>query len=126
MTSTVVHCVRTIPASGDMVWQVIGGFDVSWHPGVARCELIRATDGALLRNFTDRDGGVYEERRTYLSDTDRVLCYTLIKGIDGIVDYAARIEVTERDGEALVSWHASISASRSRTLVKLLMVANRR
>ena len=114
MATSVVHCVRTIPASGGTVWQVIGGFDVSWHPGVASCELIRAADGALVRSFTDNDGGAYEERRTYLSDTDRVLCYTLIKGIDGIVDYAARIEVTEKDGEALVSWHASISASSDR------------
>ena len=81
MPTSVVHCVRTIPAPGGTVWQVIGGFDVSWHPGVASCELIRAADGALVRSFTDRDGGVYEERRTYLSDTDRVLCYTLIKAL---------------------------------------------
>ena len=114
MAATVVHCVRTIPAAGDTVWQVIGSFDVSWHPSIASCELVRAADGALLRSFTDHDGGIYEERRTYLSDTDRVLCYTLIKGIDGIIDYAARIEVTEKDGEALVSWHASISASSHR------------
>ncbi|MEP6020151.1 MAG: alpha/beta fold hydrolase [Paracoccaceae bacterium] len=117
MTSTAVNCIRTIPASGDAVWQVIGGFDVSWHPGVASCELIRAADGALLRNFTDRDGSLYEERRTYLSDTDRVLCYTLIKGVDGIIDYTARIEVTEKEGEALVSWHATITASSDRIKV---------
>ncbi len=114
MATSVVHCVRTIPASSDAVWKMLGGFDVSWHPGVASCELIRAADGALLRSFTDDDGGIYEERRTYLSDTDRVLCYTLTKGIDGIVDYTARIEVTEKDGEALVSWYASISASSDR------------
>ena len=114
VASTVVHCVRTIPASGDAVWRAIGSFDVSWHPSIASCNLIRAADGALVRSFTDHDGCVYEERRTYLSDTDRVLCYTLIKGIDGILNYAARIEVTEKDGEALVSWHASISASADR------------
>ena len=114
MTSSVVNCIRKIPASSGAVWQVIGGFDISWHPGVASCDLIRAADGALLRSFTDRDGDEYEERRTYLSDTDHVLCYTLIKGVDGLIDYAARIEVTEQDGEALVSWHAKISASNHR------------
>ena len=114
MATTIVHCIRTIPVSADAVWQVIGGFDVSWHPGVASCALIRAADSALMRSFTDQSGGTYEERRRYLSDTDRVLCYTLTKGIEGLLDYSARIEVTEKDGDALVSWHARISATSDR------------
>ena len=52
-----------------MVWNVISTFDVSWHPNIVRCDLIRAEDGALVRNFTDTDGKVYEERRIYKSDT---------------------------------------------------------
>lgn len=97
-----------------MVWNVISTFDVSWHPNIVRCDLIRAEDGALVRNFTDTDGKVYEERRIYKSDTDRVLCYALINGIDGISEYAARIEVTEKDGAALVSWNADIRATSDR------------
>lgn len=114
MPSATAHCVRTLKVSAADVWRVLGTFDVSWHPGIAECALLRAPDGALLRVFTDVDGGEYEERRTYLSDTDRVLCYTLTKGIDGLLNYAARVEVTEKDGGAVVTWHASISAASKR------------
>lgn len=114
MPTTSVHAIRALPASAEDVWRVLGTFDVSWHPGIADCALLRAPDGALMRCFTDVDGGEYEERRTYLSDTDRVLCYTLTKGIDGILDYTARVEVTEKDGHALVTWNARISAHSDR------------
>ncbi len=93
---------------------MLGTFDVSWHPDVAHCTLLRAGDGALLRAFTDQDGKAYEERRSYISDTDRVLCYTLVKGIDGILSYRARIEVTDTAGGTLVTWHADITASADR------------
>ena len=114
MAKTTVHCVRKVPAKADAVWAVIGKFDVSWHPIVSNCDLVRSKDGALLRCFADTQGNTYEEQRTYLSDTDRVLCYTLTKGIDGLLNYAARVEVTSKDGGALVSWHATISASADR------------
>ena len=89
-------------------------FDVSWHPKIAECELLRAPRGGLMRCFTDLDGGTYEERRTYLSDTDRVFCYRLTKGIDGLLNYAARVEVTQKDVGAVVTWHARISAASDR------------
>ena len=114
MAQTAVHSVRKIPASPDAVWGVIGTFDASWHPGVAECNLLRAADGALLRSFKDQDGTPYEERRSYISDTDRVLCYRLLKGIDDILNYAARVEVTETESGSMVSWHAEISASAER------------
>jgi len=114
VAATSVQCVRRLPVSAEAVWQVIGSFDVSWHPGIALCELVRTSGGALMRSFTDVEGSTYEERRTYHSDTDRVLCYTLTKGIEGILNYAARVEVTEENGAALVSWHASITASADR------------
>ena len=109
-----VHCVRTIPVPAVSVWKVIATFDLAWHPVVSHCELIRGVDGALVRNFTDQNGHSYEERRTYFSETDRVLSYVLTKGIVGILSYAARIEVTEKDGSAIVSWTAKISAPRDR------------
>jgi len=112
--SASVHCVRTLKASAADVWRVLGTFDVSWHPGIAECALLRAPDGALMRVFTDVDGGEYEERRTYLSDTDRVLCYALTKGVDGLLNYAARVEVTENNDGAVVTWHAEISAASGR------------
>jgi pimeloyl-ACP methyl ester carboxylesterase/AcrR family transcriptional regulator len=114
MAKTTVHCLRKIPVDPDHLWTVLGTFDLSWHPNVASCDLLRSPDGALIRNFKDTDGQIYEERRTYLSDTDRVLCYAIDSGIDGIQSYAARVEVTETDTGSLITWHADIAAATSR------------
>jgi len=114
MTRTAVHCSRKIPVDPDRLWRVLGTFDLSWHPHVASCDLVRSPQGTLLRSFQDRNGQVYEERRSYLSDTDRVLCYELESGIDGIQSYAARVEVTATDGGSLVTWHADIAAVSAR------------
>jgi len=114
MATSAVHCVRKIAALPDAVWAVLGSFDVSWHPYIAHCTVLRDADGALLRSFADQDGTVYEERRSYISDTDRVLCYTLVKGIEGILTYNARIEVTEDSGASVVTWSATIAAPADR------------
>ncbi|EBA02292.1 putative hydrolase [Rhodobacterales bacterium HTCC2150] len=114
MTRTTVHCLRKIPVDPDRLWVVLGTFDLSWHPFVASCDLLRSPQGALLRSFTDGDGQTYEERRTYLSDRERVLCYELESGIDGIQSYAARIEVTKADEGSLITWHADIVAVSDR------------
>ena len=103
-----------MPHSADAVWTVLGAFDNGWHPFIAECTLLRSPEGALLRRFTDTDGQSYQERRTYLSETDRVLCYQMDHGIDGAQSYTARIEVTP-DGEGcVVSWRAHIVASAAR------------
>lgn len=114
MAKSVVHCVRKLPTRPDNVWGVLGTFDLSWHPYVASCDLMRAAEGALVRRFSDTDGQIYEERRTYLSDTDRVLNYEMDSGIEGIQTYAARVEVTETDSGSLITWHADIAAGSDR------------
>ena len=114
MTAATVHCLRKIPVDPDRLWNVLGTFDLSWHPYVASCDLVRSAQGALLRSFKDSDGQVYEERRTYLSDTDRVLNYELDSGIDGIQSYAARVEVTRNADGSLITWHADIAAGAAR------------
>jgi len=114
MTKATVHCLRKIAVDPDRLWRVLGTFDLSWHPYVASCDLVRSPNGALLRSFKDSDGLIYEERRTYLSDTDYVLNYELESGIDGIQSYAARIEVTKDGDGSLVTWHADIAAGAAR------------
>jgi pimeloyl-ACP methyl ester carboxylesterase/AcrR family transcriptional regulator len=114
MTQATVHCLRKIPVDPDRLWGVLGTFDLSWHPFVESCDLVRSAQGALLRSFNDSEGQTYEERRTYLSDTDRVLNYELDSGIDGIQSYAARVEIT-RDGDgSRITWHADIAAGAAR------------
>lgn len=114
MAKTTVQCLRKIPVDPDRLWAVLRTFDLSWHPHVSSCELVRDAQGALVRNFRDLDDQVYEERRTYLSDTDRVFAYDMDSGIDGIQSYAARVEVTASDGGSLVAWHADIVAGSER------------
>ena len=110
MSRATVHCLRKIPVDPDRLWDVLGTFDVSWHPHVESCNLVRSPRGALLRNFSDSDGKIYEERRTYLSDTDRVLNYELDSGIDDLQSYEARVEVTPDKNGSLITWHADIAA----------------
>ena len=114
MPRTTVLARRTFSLAPDAVWQVLGSFDVSWHPGVAECTLLRGADGALVRSFVDLEGQAYEERRTYLSNTDRVLAYQMDRGIAGLQRYAARVEVTPAGAGSLVTWSAEIVAASDR------------
>ena len=114
MARSSVYCVRKFSTSADEVWDVLGTFDVSWHPAVAQCDLLRSAEGTLVRCFSDQDGNLYEEQRNYVSDTDRTLCYTLTKGISGLLKYSARVEVTQEEDGALVTWTANIIASADR------------
>lgn len=109
-----VHCIRKLACSADDIWAVLGDFDLSWHPFVTSCTLLRDDHGAVLRDFETSDGGHLIERRCYVSDTGRVLCYTALSGIEGALSYAARVEVTV-DGEGcLITWHADITAQSDR------------
>lgn len=113
MPTRAVHTMRKLTPDADRVWSYLSDFDLGWHPGVARCALRRGPDGAVLREFSDADGQSYLEQRTYFSNSDRVLNYRLLSGIEGAQSYAARVEVTPGDG-AVITWRAEISASAER------------
>jgi len=85
-----VQCKRWLSAASAEVWAVLKSFDLSWHPFVTSCSLLRDETGAVLRDFETSDGGRMIERRSYISDTDRVLCYEAISGIEGAFGYRAR------------------------------------
>ena len=74
MPSENVHCIRNLDASPDVIWAGLKDFDLQWHPAVTECKLLRDETGALLRVFSDADGGNYVEQRTYISNSDRVMC----------------------------------------------------
>ncbi|MDG2451959.1 MAG: alpha/beta fold hydrolase [Paracoccaceae bacterium] len=114
MPVTSVHCVRKVAASADAVWAVLRDFDNGWHPYVASCSLSRSATGAVLREFEVSDGARLVEQRTYFSDTDRVLCYTALSGVEGVFNYAARLEVTFDGAQSTIVWHAHIVARSDR------------
>lgn len=109
-----VHCIRKLNADTDDVWAVLRAFDLNWHPFVETCTLVRSPTGALLRTFTTTDGGQLVEQRSYISDTDRVLCYTALSGIAGVLSYNARVEVTPESDGCVITWHAEIAAKSDR------------
>ncbi|MGB0440126.1 MAG: alpha/beta fold hydrolase, partial [Paracoccaceae bacterium] len=109
-----VRCRRTINSAPEDVWACLRGFDLNWHPFVVSCSLKPGPDGAVWRDFTTSDGGHLVEQRTYISDADRVLCYTARSGIDGVISYHARIAVIHEGGHSCVTWQADIVAARAR------------
>ncbi len=114
MPAEQVQCSRKLDAAPDDVWAVLRGFDIGWHPMVASCTLLRGRAGAVTRAFTTTDGGQMVEQRSYLSDTDRVLRYTALSGIEGAFGYAASVEVTGKNGTSTVTWQANITARADR------------
>lgn len=115
MPQTVVHCQSQLNMGADAVWSALRDFDLAWHPGIKTCKVLDDANGSLLRQFTDSDGNAYIEERTYVSDTDRVLCYRLRSGIEGALSYHARVEViNEGKARSAIIWRAEIAASKER------------
>ena len=115
MPQRTVDTRAQLEPAASTVWSALKGFDLGWHPGVDSCALRRAPNGTRVRDFTDLDGRQYVEERTYVSDTDRVLCYRLTSGIEGILSYAARVDVSEgENGGSTIRWRADISADAAR------------
>jgi len=91
------------------VWQRLESFDVSWHPLVENCAVSSRGDGAVIREFVGTDGIRLTEQRTYISDTDKVLRYKAVSGMDGALGYDASVRV---DGSDVV-WEAEITGPRA-------------
>jgi len=102
-----------VAASADAVWAMAREFCVPWHPAIAS---MKAEPGVPeTRRFTVKgEDTVYRERLTYRSDSDRVLAYTALEGIEGADRYAARLSVAETETGASILWTADITARADR------------
>ncbi len=109
-----VQISRQVSATAEAVWQRLCSFDLTWHPDVVQCDLLRSANGSLVRNFSDQNGKTYSEERTYASDSDRVLRYRLTSGIEGVFRYEARVSVSEVSGGSDIMWRVEIDASDDR------------
>lgn len=102
-----------VTADADAVWAMARDFLSPWHPAIARIEAEPGT--AETRRFTVRgEDTVYRERLTYRSDSDRVLAYGALEGIEGADRYAARLSVAPAGTGASILWIAEISARADR------------
>lgn len=105
-----------VPRDPGEVWAVVRDFCGAWHPWVASIREERGPKGAKVRAFiVSGEDTLYREQQTYLSDSDRLLCYTHLGGIHDCEAYDARIAVTPAEaGGSEVAWTATIRAPEPR------------
>lgn len=103
----------TLAVPAGAVWATARGFLNPWHPAIDRIE---AEPGVHeTRRFTVKgEDTVYRERLTYRSDSDRVLAYRMLSGIEGADRYDARFSVGDTETGASVLWTAEITARADR------------
>ncbi|MEU0850225.1 SRPBCC family protein [Streptomyces flaveolus] len=104
MASTSVS--RTVPASPDEVWSLIGGFDAlpDWLPYIPRSTPL---EGGRVRRLTNPDGEVIVERLVDFNDTERHYSYAILQApfpVDGYVSTLRVHTVPGRDDIAEVQW----------------------
>lgn len=77
---------------------------------------MQAEQGGGVRAFTVAgEGTLYRERLTWFSDTDRVMCYTHVQGIDGAQRYDGMLSVAAAgQGGSIVTMSAEIEALAAR------------
>ncbi len=90
----------------DAAWAYIREFGSEWHPDILTATQSVDASGAVVREFTGSDGALYREQRTYFSDTDHLLRYTLTDGIAGVEGYCGEASVLN----ATVTWSCSFKA----------------
>jgi len=99
----------------EQVWAVARDFCAQWHPAVAAMTAERADAGGLIRRFgVKAEDGIYRERLTYFSDSDRVMAYTHVEGIEGVQSYDAWLTVTPASDGTIITMSADLSAPAPR------------
>ncbi|GAA3476158.1 SRPBCC family protein [Streptomyces yanii] len=104
MTSTSVS--RTVPASPDKVWNLIGGFDAlpDWLPYIPESTPL---EGGRVRRLTNPDGEVIIERLVDFNETERHYSYAILQAPFPVNGYVSTIRVHTvpgRDDIAEVQW----------------------
>jgi len=105
VTNHQVNCSIDV-ANVNAAWAHIRDFGSDWHPDIVNSNQSVDASGAIVREFTGSDGGVYREQRTYFSDTDARLRYAMTDGIDSCKNYLAEVSVLN----STIHWSASFTA----------------
>ncbi|MFE7713112.1 SRPBCC family protein [Streptomyces sp. NPDC057486] len=104
MASTSVS--RTVPASPDQVWNLIGGFDAlpDWLPYIPESTPL---EGGRVRRLTNPDGEVIIERLVDFNETERHYSYAILQAPFPVTGYLSTIRVHTVPGRndiAEVQW----------------------
>jgi Polyketide cyclase / dehydrase and lipid transport/Domain of unknown function (DUF4331) len=117
---TVADSVELTPRP-DEVWSLIGQFDLSWHPAVARVRLTGAGIGQL-RTIETLDGKEIVERLEAFDNAKRSYRYTLIAGTPAS-RYIGTIQVRPKGSGCVADWSVQFLASNQPDLVVRTMVS---
>ena len=120
---TVAESVE-LEVAPDMVWSLIGQFDLMWHPNVAKVNLTGAGIGQLRRIET-RDGREIVERLDVVDGAKRFYRYSLVAGVPAS-RYAGTIEVKPKGRGCVAEWRVEFLANNQpnsavRTVVSTLV-----
>jgi hypothetical protein len=98
-----------LDADPDDVWSVIGSFDLSWHPRVARVRLT-GTGIGQLRTMETLDGQEIIERLEAIDNGKRSMRYSSIAGI-AASHYTGTLEVKPRGRGSVAEWRVQYLAN---------------
>lgn len=105
-----VEVRRTLKGDATNYWERLVEFDISWHPNVQHCQIVANDQGAIDRIFQDENGQQYQERLSYLSQTEGTIRYHMIKGIDSAQKYEAEINLTQDKDQTEITWSAQVTS----------------
>ncbi|MEV5344737.1 SRPBCC family protein [Streptomyces achromogenes] len=104
MASTSVS--RTVPASPEKVWSLIGGFDAlpDWLPYIPESTTL---EGGRVRRLTNPEGEVIIERLVDFNEAERHYSYAILQApfpVNGYVSTLRVHAVPGRENAAEVQW----------------------
>jgi len=108
-------------AAPDTVWALIGQFDATWHPLIAKIQLT-GTGIGQLRTIETIDGKQIIERLDAIDHSRRFYRYENITGIPAS-DYTATLEVNPRGPGSSVEWRAQFLANGQPDIVVRAIVS---
>jgi hypothetical protein len=110
-----------LDADPDEVWSVIGSFDLSWHPRVARVRLT-GTGIGQLRTMETLDGREIVERLEAIDNAKRSMTYTNIAGI-AASQYTGTLEVKPKGRGSVAEWRVQYLANGQPDIVVKTIVS---
>jgi hypothetical protein len=110
-----------LAASPDAVWALIGSFNPSWHPLVAKVEMTGSGVGQL-RTIQTIDGQQIIERLDAIDASRRFYRYTSISGIPAS-NYTGTLEVNLKGSGSVVEWRSQYLADNQPDIVVRAIVS---
>jgi len=110
-----------LDADPDEVWSVIGSFDLSWHPRVARVRLTGTGIGDL-RTMETLDGKEIVERLEAMDNAKRSMRYTGIAGI-AASHYTGTLDVKPNGRGSVAEWRVQYLANGQPDIVVKTIVS---